>query len=200
MRPVVRSILGVLVSMMVFCTSCQKPKPNTISPAAADRYPVKIGGKWGYMDTSGKLAIQPQFDEAGFFSEGLADVCVGRCGFTETSHEWEGREFKIKGGRGSLLRSLSSVRPTHSTRTPGSRLFAWGSAPTMTKKKSLALWTDPESLSSTLSLMTWGRSSVVWRKFPWGTTRRQESDTSTAPGTSYGILRIEGHTPRLASK
>ena len=35
---------------------------------------VKVGGKWGFIDTKGEMVISPQFDEAGKFSEGLAAV------------------------------------------------------------------------------------------------------------------------------
>ena len=38
---------------------------------------MKIGDKWGYIDKSGKIVIEPQFDDASSFSEGLAAVCLG---------------------------------------------------------------------------------------------------------------------------
>lgn len=34
------------------------------------------GRKWGYLDAAGRVAIKPQFDEAGPFSDGLAPVRV----------------------------------------------------------------------------------------------------------------------------
>ena len=37
-------------------------------------YLVNIDGKWGYIDKMGKIIIDPQFDEALEFSEGLAVV------------------------------------------------------------------------------------------------------------------------------
>jgi len=37
-------------------------------------FAVEINGKWGYINTQGNIAIQPQFEEASFFSEGLARV------------------------------------------------------------------------------------------------------------------------------
>src|SRR6218665_3960374 len=44
--------------------------------------PVKIDGKWGYIDKTGKIAINPQFDRAGSFKEGLARIQLGgKCGF-----------------------------------------------------------------------------------------------------------------------
>ena len=48
---------------------------NRLWPARA-LAPVKLG-QWGYVNTSGKLEINPQFDWAGGFSEGLAAVQMG---------------------------------------------------------------------------------------------------------------------------
>src|ERR1051326_5664897 len=39
--------------------------------------PVKVGGKFGYIDRDGKMAVNPQFDEASRFALGLAVVSVG---------------------------------------------------------------------------------------------------------------------------
>ena len=38
--------------------------------------PVSIKGKWGFMDRTGKLVIEPQFEDAEDFSEGLAPVKI----------------------------------------------------------------------------------------------------------------------------
>ena len=39
---------------------------------------VKIGDKgWGYINKAGEIVINPQFDLAGYFSEGLAAVSIG---------------------------------------------------------------------------------------------------------------------------
>jgi len=38
---------------------------------------VKLSGKWGYIDRSGRIVINPQFEEAGDFAEGLARVKTG---------------------------------------------------------------------------------------------------------------------------
>jgi hypothetical protein len=47
-------------------------------------YPVVRDGKWGYMDGTGKVAIEPQYACAWDFSDGLAAVQVGqRRGFVD---------------------------------------------------------------------------------------------------------------------
>ena len=40
-------------------------------------YPFFTAGTWGYMDKAGNTIIEPQFDGADGFSEGLAVVMVG---------------------------------------------------------------------------------------------------------------------------
>ncbi|HEY0427788.1 MAG TPA: WG repeat-containing protein [Pyrinomonadaceae bacterium] len=37
-------------------------------------FPFELDGKWGYINKTGQIIISPQFDEAGFFSDGLAKV------------------------------------------------------------------------------------------------------------------------------
>lgn len=41
-------------------------------------FPVYVNGKAGYIDRTGKIVLEPQFDGASYFSEGLARVSVGR--------------------------------------------------------------------------------------------------------------------------
>ncbi len=63
-----------LFSLLVF--SCALPdvqqadQPKDPGPL----FPVYVNGKWGYIDITGKIAIEPQFQEAHPFSEGLARV------------------------------------------------------------------------------------------------------------------------------
>src|SRR5512138_2259583 len=48
--------------------------------AAAERgplFPILEGGKWGYVDRAGRVAIAPRFERAARFSEGLAAVVDG---------------------------------------------------------------------------------------------------------------------------
>ena len=44
---------------------------------STELFPVKQNGKYGYMDRTGKIVMNPQFGEAGYFSEGLACVSIG---------------------------------------------------------------------------------------------------------------------------
>jgi hypothetical protein len=47
--------------------------------------PVKIEGKWGYLNTKGEVVIQPAFDEATLFSEGIARINLNdKYGYIDT--------------------------------------------------------------------------------------------------------------------
>ncbi|MBO7125102.1 MAG: WG repeat-containing protein [Bacteroidales bacterium] len=39
----------------------------SISPKTKPLAAVQIGEKWGYIDTTGKIVVQPQFEEADYF-------------------------------------------------------------------------------------------------------------------------------------
>lgn len=54
--------------------------------AGAERYPIAVQNRWGYIDRNGTVVIDPQFDEAHAFEEGLARVVVaGRYGYIDPS-------------------------------------------------------------------------------------------------------------------
>lgn len=53
-------------------------------------HPIQKDGKWGFINSEGRIAIDPQFSSAGSFSEGLAPVRVGsyqegKDGYIDTS-------------------------------------------------------------------------------------------------------------------
>jgi WG containing repeat len=60
---------------------------------------VSVGGKYGYIDRSGKMVIPPQFKEAGSFSEGLAIIRLNdkEWGYIDTSGKLviNGEEFGL---------------------------------------------------------------------------------------------------------
>jgi len=64
--------LFVFLSVLIGCSRQQ--------PGIAQRdtlFLISLNGKVGYIDKAGKLVVNPQFDVANNFSEGLAGVCVG---------------------------------------------------------------------------------------------------------------------------
>lgn len=60
-----------LTVLMLQPTSAQQFKSD-------DWFPVRVNGKAGYIDRTGKVVLEPQFDGASYFSEGLAVISVGR--------------------------------------------------------------------------------------------------------------------------
>jgi tetratricopeptide (TPR) repeat protein len=73
----VRSFGVILVStVMLVMSSCQKASFFTSKPDSGI-FLVKLNGKYGFINKSGKVLINPQFDAAGNFYDGLAVVKSG---------------------------------------------------------------------------------------------------------------------------
>lgn len=53
------------------------PTATAAGPEQVRLHPVKIDGLYGYVDSSGRLVIRPQFERAWYFTEGLAVVRTG---------------------------------------------------------------------------------------------------------------------------
>jgi hypothetical protein len=52
-------------------------------------FPVCVSGRWGYIDTTGRMVIPPRFENASSFSRGLAPVKrKDRWGFIDTKGKW----------------------------------------------------------------------------------------------------------------
>lgn len=75
--------------LFVFCLTlfgCQNSQTSTPSPSSSSLaldssptlLPVKVSGKWGYVNGNGQLVVNPQFDNANEFHEGRAAVCLGK--------------------------------------------------------------------------------------------------------------------------
>ncbi len=56
----------------------------TVTAETSRLYPVSVDGKWGYIDKTGTIKIQPQYEFAMPFSEGLATVRLnGKWGYID---------------------------------------------------------------------------------------------------------------------
>ncbi|SRR5216683_6669258 len=73
--------LLLVIPLMVGCNSSNEPSGQyaPIAHGSHVRLEVMVGGKRGFIDETGKLVINPQWDAAYPFKEGLALVCVGEC-------------------------------------------------------------------------------------------------------------------------
>jgi len=57
---------------------------------AENLFPILKDGRWGYIDKTGKIVIQPQFEKATEFFEELAPVRLGgKWGYIDKSGQWE---------------------------------------------------------------------------------------------------------------
>jgi hypothetical protein len=84
-----KSIFLVAV-VAILAASCSLPGSPLSSKDVPRLYPILQDDgynprKFGYIDQTGEIIIQPQFAEAWFFSEGLAVACVehGKCGYID---------------------------------------------------------------------------------------------------------------------
>lgn len=69
--------LSLFLSLLMNACSSHKTEPADnaeYSGKAVFLYPVEINGKWGYINQNGKIVIEPEFEAARPFSEGLAIV------------------------------------------------------------------------------------------------------------------------------
>jgi hypothetical protein len=88
-------ITPLLLSCIVVFSACNRssenatPDPTNTQTKAKKLFVVTVGGKAGYIDRAGKLVVNPQYDQAADFSEGLALVCVGQC----DQEHWQGYRY-----------------------------------------------------------------------------------------------------------
>ena len=65
-------LLGGLIALLL-CASCSSDGRANVDDSLL---PIKQGDKWGYINKKGEYVINPQFDMANAFSDGLAKVCI----------------------------------------------------------------------------------------------------------------------------
>jgi hypothetical protein len=66
----------VFLVCLIFLSLCLDAHGQ--SEDSAKLFPIIQGSKWGYIDSSGKIAIKPQFDAAYQFHDGIARVMTGK--------------------------------------------------------------------------------------------------------------------------
>lgn len=64
------NLASLVLTLSVLLAAQERSKDNEL-------FPIKVNGKYGYVNTKGILAIKPQFDDAHRFQEGLAGVAIG---------------------------------------------------------------------------------------------------------------------------
>src|SRR3954465_2921110 len=68
----------------LFATVLAVVLPVGADPAVGPLFPVHKDGKWGYIDRTGRIVVEPKFDNAERFSEGFAAVVAdGRHGYID---------------------------------------------------------------------------------------------------------------------
>lgn len=76
-----KRIFAAVIAGLLICNLdlCAQEKAGDAKKAAPEvlLFPVKQGGKWGYINEKGTIVIKPQYDCAWDFTEGLARVQVG---------------------------------------------------------------------------------------------------------------------------
>jgi hypothetical protein len=68
------------IVLIIFCLMAAIGSNRSQSQSESKLFPVLKDGRWGYIDSSGKLVIEPKFSMAEDFSEGLAAVMIGTIG------------------------------------------------------------------------------------------------------------------------
>jgi len=73
--------LGLLVLLAGGCSPAGPVRPGE---QRSGLFLIRKDGRWGYVGSSGKVEIAPQFEQAGPFSDGLAVVAMGgRAGYID---------------------------------------------------------------------------------------------------------------------
>jgi hypothetical protein len=94
-----RRSMAVVAAVLCVCTlavcgcgssAVTASTQTTAAQEVVGLYPVSVDGKWGYIDQTGAIRIQPRFDHADGFSDALAMVGVveggmQKCGYIDPS-------------------------------------------------------------------------------------------------------------------
>lgn len=73
MRYLINTIL-IVICLAAFSAAHNVAAQEYISDSW---FPVQVDGKYGFIDRTGKIVIEPTFESVGIFAEGLADAKSG---------------------------------------------------------------------------------------------------------------------------
>jgi hypothetical protein len=89
----------VLAVLLFFSAICVAQTPDRDADSAFLK-PAQQGGKWGYVNASGKFLISPQFESASDFAEGIAAVELDKLfGYIATDGHFVVRPKYFKAGQ-----------------------------------------------------------------------------------------------------
>jgi len=81
-------IVSFIALSIIFITCSTRETTSSSEPDELRLYPIKENGKWGFMDVSGKVLVQPTFDYVWDFSGGLGRFKInGKYGFVNATGE-----------------------------------------------------------------------------------------------------------------
>lgn len=91
MKKIIALIMLIVVIFLSGCTTNtnSSPAPNNASSNVVMQnalYPVNINGKFGFLDVKGNLVVQPKYDMASDFNDGLGLVLLkDKWGFIDST-------------------------------------------------------------------------------------------------------------------
>src|SRR5438105_2982043 len=76
--------ISLLTSVIAFALSLSDVRATQLQSESSSLFRVQVDGKYGFINSAGQIVINPQYDEATWFSEGLAGVKInGKWGFID---------------------------------------------------------------------------------------------------------------------
>lgn len=78
-KQALKGLCLLIIALMLCACSGKTETDNVALPREPDEIwlPYEADGKWGYINTRGETIIEPVYEYAGWFSEGLAVFCEG---------------------------------------------------------------------------------------------------------------------------
>ncbi|WP_139796242.1 WG repeat-containing protein [Sporomusa malonica] len=93
-------LILILISSLVTVCIASPAVWEDVLPFSEGMAPVKVNGKWGFIEKNGYITIAPRYDDVRQFSEGLAAVKFGNYwGYIDKSGQWVIEPAYLDGGK-----------------------------------------------------------------------------------------------------